>query len=165
MIDIYGYGPDCCGPDDTAYVNRKNREGGEVIAATYSPDPEDVLPLADAATGLTGPAANAPYLTAGGPQEPRSAPAPAIPTPLKGPALRIDLRAGIVDLLAVPLDLLYGARQWRGQIAGEEVIWRDAGEYRRVLDLANEGGWSWSATGSPPGVAIITRLQMSGGAA
>lgn len=130
----------------------------------YYPDPKDVLPLADAATGLTGPAANTLDLTAGGPQEPRSVPDPAIPTAEKRSALRIDLRAGIVDLLAVPLDLLYGPRQGQGRVSGEEVVWHDAGEYRRVLDLASEGGWSWSTT-TIPGVAIINRISISGGGA
>jgi len=150
MTDLYGYGPDCCGPDDSAYSNH--------------PDPEGCLPLADAATGLTGPAANAQELTAGRPQEPRSEPAPAIPTPPKGSALRIDLKAGIVDLLSIPLNLLYGDRQGQGRVAGEEITWKDVGEYRRVLDLASNGRWCWSTT-TVPGVAIINRLAMSGGTA
>ncbi len=112
------------------------------------PDPEDCLPLADATTGLTGPAADATDLTAGRPQEPRSTPSPAIPTPQKRSALRIDLVAGIVDLRSLPLAVLYG----------------DRGEYRRVLDMATDSGHSWSTT-LVPSVVVVTRLVMVAGGA
>lgn len=126
-------------------------------------DPEDCLPLADAATGLTGPAANAPDLTAGRPQGPRSTPAPAIPTPQKGSALRIDLRAGIVDFSSLPPGSLYGDRHGLGRVAGELVTWRDSGEYRRILDMTTENAWSWSTT-LPPDTLVVTRLTMARGA-
>jgi hypothetical protein len=162
-------------------------------------DPEDCLPLADAATGLTGPVADTrrctgyeqaeetgmvrrcslsaghegrhkhvplagslggsgldgtfqaifePDLAAGRLQGPRSTPAPGIPTTPKRSALRIDLRAGIVDLRSLPLAVLYGER----------------GEYRRVLDMATDNSWSWSTT-LVPSVVTVTRLTMSGGVA
>lgn len=132
MTELYGYGPDCCGPDDSAYSNH--------------PDLEDCPLLADAATGLTGPAADAPDLTAGGPQEPRSEPAPASPTLQRQPALRIDLRAGIVDLRSVPAHLLYGG---------------DVGEYRRALDMVTDSGRGWSA-GCFRGLLVVTRLEVIG---
>ncbi len=110
MSDLYGYGPDCCGSDDSA----------------YGPD-----------------------LAAGRPQEPRSDPAPAVPTDRKRSALRIDLRAGIVDMSSIPLALLYGT---------------ESGEYRRALDMATDNGCSWSTT-LLPGILVVNRLRMAGGAA
>lgn len=129
-------------------------------------DPEDVLPLADSRTGLVGLAADRSILAAGGAQEPRSAPAPPTTTSAWPQAFRIDLRAGIVDLSAVPHHRMYGLRTGAGWVDGQAVEWKDNGEHRRILDQATRSGWSWACMQQgAPRVVVVTHLAMIGGSA